>query len=235
MILAANLLLVSLRQSRSLAVGRQRAMLSSVSSVMPSPSSGLLPPTRTPLGRGRLRLGQLLEAKHFLRCLRMQPGVLSLAPLHLALGLLHLSPGIERQPSGLLELPLEAGLLWSGAMEYYGSCSGRPLLPSMPPAVTTQAASPAAGAMGFGGHSSRDGFPPLEMFGPPLNFPAKFLIYPPGKAYLGGALRGTNLQRAVCFGRSMRVWFHTSRTAIPTKDGASLAARQPCIGRRPCR
>ena len=40
MTLAANLLLMSLRQSRSLAVGRKRAMLSSVSSVMPSPSSG---------------------------------------------------------------------------------------------------------------------------------------------------------------------------------------------------
>ena len=40
MILAANLLWVSLRQSRSLAVRRKRAMLSSVSSVMPSPSSG---------------------------------------------------------------------------------------------------------------------------------------------------------------------------------------------------
>ena len=38
MTLAANLLLMSLRQSRSLAVGRKRAMLSSVSSVMPSPS-----------------------------------------------------------------------------------------------------------------------------------------------------------------------------------------------------
>ena len=40
MILAANLLWVSLRQSRSLAVRRKRAMWSSVSSVMPSPNSG---------------------------------------------------------------------------------------------------------------------------------------------------------------------------------------------------
>ena len=40
MILAANLVLVSMRQSRSLAVGRKRAMWSSVSSVMLSPSSG---------------------------------------------------------------------------------------------------------------------------------------------------------------------------------------------------
>ena len=33
------------------------------------------------------------------------------------------------------------------------------------------------------------GSPPRK-FWAPLTFPAKFLIYPPGKAYLGNALRG---------------------------------------------
>ena len=62
--------------------------------------------------RGRLGLGQLLA----------QPDLLSLAPLHLALGLLHLAPGIGRQPSGVFELPLEAGLVGhelAGVLMFY--------------------------------------------------------------------------------------------------------------------
>ena len=41
-----------------------------------------------------------------------------------------------------------------------------------------------------GSAGSAWGLIPPEMGFPPLNFPAKFLIYPPGKAYLGNALRG---------------------------------------------
>ena len=57
MILALNLVLVRRRETRSFAVGRKRAMRRSVSSVMPSPSSGhgaakiLYPPS--PPGRTR--------------------------------------------------------------------------------------------------------------------------------------------------------------------------------------